>query len=94
MIIIMMIMILQVLSDNNYLPGAHPSDLRHSGHGPLGGSCEAWKRLPQVQMFYTIRHKSSILSDGRLELLEGVSHWVQEEAPEKVNSLISNFLDQ
>jgi len=37
---------------------------------------------------------NAYLSDGRLELLEGVSHWVQEEAPEKVNSLISNFLDQ
>ena len=51
MIIIMMIMMLQVHSDNNYLPGAHPSDLRHSRHSPLGGSCKAWKRLPKVQMF-------------------------------------------
>merc|ERR1712080_718393 len=35
---------------------------------------------------------NAYLSDGRLELLEGVSHRVQEEEPEKVNSLISNFL--
>ena len=37
-------------------------------------------------------YAKTLLSDGRLELLEGVSHWVQEEEPEKVNSLISNFL--
>ena len=37
--------------DNGDLPGAHLADLRHSRHGPLGGSCQAWKRLPQVQLF-------------------------------------------
>ena len=33
------------------------------------------------------------VEDHRLELLEGVSHWVQEQEPEKVNSLIEKFLD-
>jgi len=32
------------------------------------------------------------VEDHKLELLEGVSHWVQEQEPEKVNSLIENFL--
>lgn len=30
--------------------------------------------------------------DGKLVILEGVSHWVPNEAPDKVNSLISDFL--
>ncbi|MDQ2809180.1 MAG: alpha/beta fold hydrolase [Chloroflexota bacterium] len=30
--------------------------------------------------------------DGRLELLEGVSHWVQDEAPDQVNALLRDFL--
>jgi len=33
------------------------------------------------------------VDDYRLELLEGVSHWVQEQEPEKVNSLIGEFLE-
>jgi len=32
------------------------------------------------------------LTDARLELLEGVSHWVMEEQPDKVNKLMEEFL--
>jgi epoxide hydrolase 4 len=30
--------------------------------------------------------------DGRLEWLEGVSHWLQHEEPERVNALLDDFL--
>ena len=30
--------------------------------------------------------------DGRLEFLEGASHWVQCEEPERVNALLGDFL--
>jgi epoxide hydrolase 4 len=30
--------------------------------------------------------------DGKLVVLEGISHWVTHEAPERVNSLINDFL--
>lgn len=29
---------------------------------------------------------------GKLVMLEGISHWVPNEVPEKLNSLISDFL--
>jgi len=32
------------------------------------------------------------VEDYQLELLDGVSHWVQEQEPAKVNSLIENFI--
>jgi len=32
------------------------------------------------------------VEDHRLELLEGVSHWVQEQEPDKVNQLIESFI--
>jgi len=35
---------------------------------------------------------ATFVKDFRLELLEGVSHWVQQEAPEAVNNLIEDFL--
>jgi len=35
---------------------------------------------------------ANFVKDFRLELLEGVSHWVQQEAPEAVNTLIEDFL--
>ncbi|MEM9219388.1 MAG: alpha/beta hydrolase [Cyanobacteria bacterium P01_F01_bin.150] len=33
-----------------------------------------------------------LCDDGVLELLEGVSHWVNHEAPEQVNQLLQDFL--
>ena len=33
-----------------------------------------------------------LCDDGRLHLLEGVSHWVQHEAPAEVNRLLLEFL--
>lgn len=33
-----------------------------------------------------------LCDDGKLVILEGVSHWVPHEVPDKVNSLISDFL--
>lgn len=30
--------------------------------------------------------------NGKLVMFEGVSHWVQHEAPDRVNSVISDFL--
>jgi len=38
------------------------------------------------------KDSAAYLKNGRLELLEGVSHWVQEEEPDRVNSLIEKFL--
>jgi len=35
---------------------------------------------------------SKYVADHRLELLDGVSHWVQQEAPDRVNGIIQNFL--
>ena len=32
------------------------------------------------------------VEDYQLELLEGVSHWVQEQEPDTVNRLIENFI--
>ena len=32
------------------------------------------------------------VEDYQLELLEGVSHWVQEQEPDTVNKLIENFI--
>ena len=34
------------------------------------------------------------VSDFRLERLPGVSHWVQQEAPEKVNAILGDWLDK
>ena len=34
------------------------------------------------------------VEDHKLEVLEGVSHWVQHEAPGQVNALIENFMKQ
>eukprot|EP00090_Calanus_glacialis_P006426 TRINITY_DN15009_c0_g1_i1.p1 TRINITY_DN15009_c0_g1~~TRINITY_DN15009_c0_g1_i1.p1 ORF type:complete len:340 (-),score=66.59 TRINITY_DN15009_c0_g1_i1:155-1174(-) len=39
------------------------------------------------------KDSAAFVEDYRLELLEGVSHWVQEQEPEKVNSLIEKFLE-
>jgi len=33
------------------------------------------------------------VEDHKLELLEGVSHWVQEQEPDKVNTLIEKFIE-
>ena len=30
--------------------------------------------------------------DGKLVVLEGVSHWVMHEAPDRVNALVTDFL--
>jgi pimeloyl-ACP methyl ester carboxylesterase len=57
--------------------------------------------VPTLQIFGTADTALSVgaaraggawLGAGRLELLEGVSHWVQEEEPDRVNSLIDEFL--
>ena len=32
------------------------------------------------------------VQDHRLELLPGVSHWVQQEQPERVNAIMEDFL--
>ena len=34
------------------------------------------------------------VADFRLERLPGVSHWVQQEAPEKVNAILAGWLDR
>jgi len=34
------------------------------------------------------------VADFRLERLPGVSHWVQQEAPEKVNAILGDWLDR
>ena len=38
------------------------------------------------------KNSSKYVPDYTLELLEGVSHWVQEQEPERVNKLIENFI--
>lgn len=38
------------------------------------------------------RGSAKYCPDFRLELLEGVSHWVQQEQPEKVNAFIESFV--
>lgn len=35
---------------------------------------------------------AAYVDDFQLELLEGVSHWVQQEAPDRVNALIHHFV--
>jgi len=35
---------------------------------------------------------SKYARDHKLELIEGISHWVQQEAPDKVNSFIEQFI--
>jgi pimeloyl-ACP methyl ester carboxylesterase len=34
----------------------------------------------------------ALLSDSRVERIPGAGHWVQQEAPEQVNSLLGDFL--
>ena len=34
----------------------------------------------------------ALCDDGRLEWLEGATHWVQHEEPERVNRLLIDFL--
>jgi len=59
-------------------------------------------KVPTLQIFgeadraiapSTARASAAWVQDHRLELLPGVSHWVQEQAPDKVNSLIKNFIE-
>ena len=38
------------------------------------------------------KNSSKYVPDYTLELLDGVSHWVQEQEPERVNKLIENFI--
>jgi len=40
------------------------------------------------------KDSAKYLKNGSLELLEGVSHWVQEEEPKRVNSLMEKFLSE
>ena len=37
---------------------------------------------------------SKYVEDHTLELLEGVSHWVQQEAPDRVNMIMEKFLNE
>jgi len=37
-------------------------------------------------------HSLALCDDGRLELMEKASHWVQSEEPERVNALLGRFL--
>ena len=34
------------------------------------------------------------VQDHQLQLMDGVSHWVQQEEPERVNAIIADFLKQ
>ena len=38
------------------------------------------------------RSSASWVEDYTLDLLEGVSHWVQEQEPQRVNKLIEEFI--
>ena len=38
------------------------------------------------------RSSAAWVEDYSLELLEGVSHWVQEQEPDRVNTLIQQFI--
>jgi len=40
------------------------------------------------------KENQEVVENGRLELLEGISHWVQNQAPQRVNSLIEQFLEE
>lgn len=40
------------------------------------------------------QQSSKYAKDFKLELIEGVSHWVQQEVPDKVNSLIEQFIQK
>jgi len=42
----------------------------------------------------TAKESQKYVTDGRLELLEGISHWVQNQAPQRVNMLIQQFLEE
>lgn len=35
-----------------------------------------------------------LCKDGRLEMISGVTHWVQHEEPDRVNALLIDFLRQ
>ena len=39
------------------------------------------------------RSAATVTGPLRIERLPGVSHWVQQEAPEKVNALLLDFLN-
>ena len=40
------------------------------------------------------RDSAKWVEDYTMEILEGVSHWVQEQEPDKVNSLIDKFVNR
>ena len=42
----------------------------------------------------TATENQKYVTKGRLEFLEGLSHWVQNQAPGRVNHLISEFLKE
>jgi len=58
-------------------------------------------KVPVIQIFGTAdsalsvsaaQNSSKYVRDHTLELLPGVSHWVQQQAPQQVNQLINNFI--
>jgi len=41
----------------------------------------------------TATENQKYVTEGKLEFLEGVSHWIQNEAPQRVNKLIEDFIE-
>jgi pimeloyl-ACP methyl ester carboxylesterase len=64
-------------------PGKMPKDIRiHVPTLIIWGTADAFLGEELAPM------SLEVCTDGRLERLEGVSHWVQHEAPERVNALL------
>lgn len=51
-----------------------------------------WGRRDQFLLPQGAEASLEICDNGRLEFIPEASHWVQHEAPEKVNSLVINFI--
>lgn len=67
----------------------------------IPSGAEARVRVPALLVWgtgekYVVRRAAedsvALCDEGRLELVEGASHWVQDDAPDRVNALLEGFL--
>ncbi|MCG5220197.1 alpha/beta fold hydrolase [Streptosporangium soli] len=87
--------------------GAGSSDWQNASIGPLRMRVDLRPRLHEItcptlliqgakDMGVKPRHTeaaAALIPDSRLEILEGNGHWSNRQSPERVNRLITDFLD-
>ena len=102
--------VLQVYRDNAARPGALKAMIHYYRALGRGGGASRQRALgyatidtPTLMIWgeedsalckETTYGTDAFVSDLRIEYLPGVSHWVQQEAPEKVNALLQKWLGE